>query len=372
MAFDAHKNLAITTVLTAPTPATSGTTLTVAAGEGARFPAAPFNATVWPVNTIPTPVNAEVVRVTARTGDTLTITRAQEGTTARSIIAGDLIAETITAKVLTDIESGTNFPLIAVAGTPGVAGSVAAHTLQGAQFLTVRTNTTAGADNGWATICGAAVADSARGAYMQLSGNQSSIAGAFRFFAGNMPLGRLEFWTANDQLRGIMHNSGGFSWGNTPDPGAGNISAGAFTVGSDARLKIDRGRHTDPEVLRRTIIHTFDWIADGRPGRGVFAQEAQAVAPFAVVVGRDEVDAEGRLVQPWGVDYSKYVPDLITGWQAHEAEIAGLAERLAAIDHGYVTIRLPHPTSGTVFRSIRMALRQVGNFITAFWRPSWV
>lgn len=108
MGFDAHKNMAVSTVATAPSPATSGTSLVVAAGEGARFPAAPFNATVWPANTAPTPANSEIVRVTARSTDTLTIDRAQEtgagGPSARSIIVGDQIAATITAKTLTDIE----------------------------------------------------------------------------------------------------------------------------------------------------------------------------------------------------------------------------------------------------------------------------
>jgi hypothetical protein len=104
MAFDAHKNLAISTVATAPSPATSGTSLTVAAGEGARFPAPPFNATAWPANAVPTPANAEVLRVTALAGDVLTVQRAQEGTTARAIGLGDLIAASITAKVLQDLE----------------------------------------------------------------------------------------------------------------------------------------------------------------------------------------------------------------------------------------------------------------------------
>ena len=103
--FDAHKNLAVSAVVTAPTPATSGTTLTVTTGEGARFPAPPFNATVWPVNAMPTPLNGEVIRVTGRTTDSLTITRAQEGSTARAIGTGDLIAATITAKTLTDLET---------------------------------------------------------------------------------------------------------------------------------------------------------------------------------------------------------------------------------------------------------------------------
>jgi len=105
MAFDAHKNLAIAAVATAPSPAPSGVSLTVGAGEGARFPVAPFNATVWPATALPTPVNAEVVRVTALAGDTFTITRAQEQTTARAILPGDLIAATITAKTITDVEA---------------------------------------------------------------------------------------------------------------------------------------------------------------------------------------------------------------------------------------------------------------------------
>jgi len=109
MAFDAHKNMAVSTVATAPSPATSGTSLVVAAGEGTRFPAVPFNATVWPAGSAPTPANSEIVRVTNRATDTFTITRAQEtgagGPAARTIIVGDQIAATITAKTLTDVEA---------------------------------------------------------------------------------------------------------------------------------------------------------------------------------------------------------------------------------------------------------------------------
>jgi hypothetical protein len=112
---DAHANLAISTVATAPVPAASGTSLVVAAGQGALFPAVPFNATVWPVGTIPSTTNAEIVRVTLIVGDTLTITRTQESTSARTIIIGDQIANTITAKVLTDIE---NVSPSAAAGSP--------------------------------------------------------------------------------------------------------------------------------------------------------------------------------------------------------------------------------------------------------------
>ncbi len=105
MSFDAHNNFAYSTVLTAPSPAASGTELTLQAGAGALFPAAPFNCTVWPADAQPTDANAEIVRVTAIVGDVLTITREQEGTAARTILVGDQFAETITAKAFTDIEA---------------------------------------------------------------------------------------------------------------------------------------------------------------------------------------------------------------------------------------------------------------------------
>lgn len=118
--YDPHPLLAISSVATAPSPATSGTSLVVASGEGARFGSAfSFNATVCPAGQTPTPANSEIVRVSARPGsaDTLTIARAQEGSSARSIVAGDLIFASVTPKVLTDLE--TNAPAGTVTSLPG-------------------------------------------------------------------------------------------------------------------------------------------------------------------------------------------------------------------------------------------------------------
>jgi len=68
------------------------------------MPSVPFNATVWPASVKPLASNAEIVRVTNVSGDTLTITRAQEGTAAISIAVGYQFSATITAKTLTDAE----------------------------------------------------------------------------------------------------------------------------------------------------------------------------------------------------------------------------------------------------------------------------
>lgn len=105
MAFDAHSNFGYSYVAVAPVPANSGTSLQVGPGQGALFPAAPFNCTVWPAGVIPLASNAEIIRVTAIVGDTFTIVRAQEGTSAINIDAGFQISNTTSVKVFTDIEN---------------------------------------------------------------------------------------------------------------------------------------------------------------------------------------------------------------------------------------------------------------------------
>jgi hypothetical protein len=47
-------------------------------------------------------------------------------------------------------------------------------------------------------------------------------------------------------------------------------------------------------------------------------------------VGNDELDANGNLKNPWAVDYSKLVPELVLGWQAHERDIKDLASAVAS------------------------------------------
>lgn len=105
MAFDNHTNLGYALVATAPSPATSGTSLVVTAGFGATLGTPPFNMTVWQTGVAPTTADAEIIRVTNISTDTLTIVRAQEGTAARTVVIGDQIATTITAKTFTDIET---------------------------------------------------------------------------------------------------------------------------------------------------------------------------------------------------------------------------------------------------------------------------
>lgn len=121
---DGYKNFAFSKVATAPSPAASGTSLIVTAAEGTRFPAVPFNASIFPAGEVPTPANAEVVRVTVIATDTFTIARTQEGSSARTIVVGDQIIAGISVKMLDDIFNPTQLNFLAATPTTPAANSV--------------------------------------------------------------------------------------------------------------------------------------------------------------------------------------------------------------------------------------------------------
>jgi hypothetical protein len=130
MAADPHINFGYSSVATAPSPATSGLSLVVQTGDGAKFPSSgAFNVTVWATGAQPTTANSEIVRVASRSGDTLTLAaRAQEtsfgGPAARTIVVGDQIALTVTAKTLQDIEA-TTFPVVQTTTATGTQNDFA-------------------------------------------------------------------------------------------------------------------------------------------------------------------------------------------------------------------------------------------------------
>lgn len=100
----------------------SVTSITLTSGQGARFPTLTasdyFYATL-----IDTSNNLEIVKVTARSTDVLTVVRAQESTTARAYSTGDRIEIRITAQTFTDaaavIPSGTVMLFVQTAAPTG-------------------------------------------------------------------------------------------------------------------------------------------------------------------------------------------------------------------------------------------------------------
>lgn len=80
---------------------TSQTTITVVSGSGAEFPPATFGS-FFPITLISATNSSiyEICYCTGRSGDTFTVTRAREGTTATAFNAGDTVANLLTAGVM--------------------------------------------------------------------------------------------------------------------------------------------------------------------------------------------------------------------------------------------------------------------------------
>ena len=103
MAFDVHSLEGYSTI-----SIVSGTnpnlSIAVQPGDGTKF-GNPQNVTIWPANSQPSPVNSTIGRISGILTDILTVTTAQEGSSNITVVAGMQIANTITPKVLTDIEA---------------------------------------------------------------------------------------------------------------------------------------------------------------------------------------------------------------------------------------------------------------------------
>ena len=117
----------------------NATSIVVSSG-GSGLPTAPFNMTWWNSTDYPDPSddpNAEIVRVTNVNGNTLTVTRAQEGTTASTKNTAGKTYQLmlgITAKMITDIGSNLQKPwrLVNISGT--IDGSNKVFTISPAPF----------------------------------------------------------------------------------------------------------------------------------------------------------------------------------------------------------------------------------------------
>jgi len=98
-------NLAAT-ILGGSLGGTSGdTTVSLSAGTGALFPALPYTGDYFHGVIINSSGQSEIVKVTARSTDSLTVVRGQEGTTIRAFAAGDRFELRLTAADIEFLQS---------------------------------------------------------------------------------------------------------------------------------------------------------------------------------------------------------------------------------------------------------------------------
>ncbi len=85
------------------------TNIALAAGDGAKFPSlAPGSGDWYPLTLVKADGTFEIVRAVVRSGDTINVSRAQEGTSAQTFAAGDRVELRLTVAALMTLFGGTN------------------------------------------------------------------------------------------------------------------------------------------------------------------------------------------------------------------------------------------------------------------------
>ena len=301
-----------------------------------------------------TQTTIEIVKVTAVSGTTFTITRGQDGTTGTAFSSGAVVSLRLVRANLNDfpkLDEANTFTQaqtfsaltsgrIPYSTTGGLQTDSASLTFDGTTLQnsnSIVTGRSGGTDGSFVlkrasdgvtvgnlslNASTGLLALSTAYSYLTFSTQSAEIA---RFDgSGNFLLGT----TTNNGI-GMSLHSGANPYGyintsatsNTPmffaynGTTVGTISNTTTTtfynVTSDKRLKDEIGISTSTDVIDNTIIYDYSWKANGLIDKGVFAQEAKLVKPIAVFEGTDEIGKNGLPTNPWQVDYSKYVPDLI-------------------------------------------------------------
>lgn len=227
----------------------SDTTIVLTTGFGAYFPTLTagfyFYATLFDAAN-----NSEIVRVTARSGDTLTVVRAQDGTTAKAFTAGDGFALRV---VNANLE---NF--VQLDGAQTISG---AKTFSGANTFT--------ANN---IFSGPAVT---------INGTSGAYTGQLFIGAAQRHLRNVTATNAWEMVNST-NSAVLFTFDNT-----GNLTAaGDVTSNSDERLKSNIQTITHALAITKQLRGTA-YIKDGKASLGLIAQEVQRILPQLVHEGAD-------------------------------------------------------------------------------------
>lgn len=111
-------NNAVSNLAVAGSYLPGATALTVTAGHGARFPSPNVaNDEFFPITIVNGSNDIEICYCTARTADTLTVMRGQEGTTARELFSGEKVEHRLTAGVLLALRDRTTVPMVPAANS---------------------------------------------------------------------------------------------------------------------------------------------------------------------------------------------------------------------------------------------------------------
>lgn len=334
----ALKDFATGTVLTAPSPATSGTSLVLNSGEGARMPATPFMATAHPDGSFPTLDNAEKILVTNVSTDTLTITRAQGSTTAKSIattwrISAAIFEEDIAVPPSTTVDN----EIVLFSGTDGRTLKRASSTGILKATSGVIGTATAGTDYYNPGGTDVAVADGGTGA--------STATAGFDALAPTTTRGDLIYRGASNNLRLAKGTSGQFLKQGTNDPAWAGITEADLTLSDITTNDVSTSNHGFVPKAPNNSDHLF-LRDDGTWGSTHLTGELKFV-PFRIApTGWLNADGSSVLRSTYATLWGAIAPSLgtFTVTIASPAVVTKTAHGLSTGDSVYLTTTGALPT----------------------------
>lgn len=271
----------------------SATTIVLSSGFGAFFPTIAggnfFYGTLFDSSN-----NLEIVKVTARSGDTLTVQRGQDGSTAQSFNAGSgfalrLVAANLDNFVQLDgaqtITGYKTFSSGIAAGGSGFTGSLTGN-------VTGNVSGNAGTvTNGVYVVGDQTIAGTKTFATQILLNNEVNLAvkdtgGVTRGLVRINNVNNVLFQNAGDQLMLIRNQSDTATLITLTDSSGNFTAAGNVTANSDIRLKSDIQTITNALEIVKNLRGTA-YIKDGKVSIGVIAQEVQPVLPQVVQENSD-------------------------------------------------------------------------------------
>lgn len=274
------------------------TSISVAAGQGALFPALSgsdyFYATL-----VDSSNNLEIVKVTARSTDTLTVVRGQDGTVARAYAAGDKVEVRVVAAGLNDLVAQSTPASTSVAGIVQLNNTVAstsatqaatANAVKTAYDLANTANSSAVKITGDQTIAGV---KTFTGGYLAIAGVTGAYTGKLYIGAGTQRHLRCVTATNAWEMVNAADTAVLFTFDNV-----GNFTAaGDVTAYSDERLKKDWASVDNDfvEKLAQVQSGTYTRIDNDLRQAGVSAQSLQTLLPEVV-----REDVEGNLSVAYG------------------------------------------------------------------------
>jgi len=279
------------------------TTVVLDTGQGARFPTL-GSGDYFYGTLVDTSNNIEIIKVTARSTDSMTVTRGQDNTTARAFAIGDRFELRPTAALFEDIINDTDLDGAVTINDSGAAVDFRVESDSNTHMLFVD-----GSDN--AVFFGKSTQTIGDTGVSVVGGQITATA------SGDNTL-RLNRTTSTGST--IQFRQAGSIIGTV------DVTANGTTCNttSDRRLKdnitpIADG--TNKLMAMNPVSHTWKADPDAPAVHGFVAQEINEIVPEAVSKGSDENEM-------WSMDYGRITPVLVAALQDAHKKIEELEARI--------------------------------------------